>query len=127
MYLKNEKDKRGKCLSSRSVLSIDQESGIVSVPISTGSSISVAVEDVRLSIVDDGLALHVCDTKDQLDRILEAVIDNIHGQSSDFDSSDINDYVPDFDHDGEIMAEPSPPYPDIGDRVGLFWPLDDQY
>lgn len=68
-FVKREHKKKCKCLFSRTVVSINKESGIVSIPGLSGRTIFVATEYVRLAMVDDKPALHVSDTNDQPDSI----------------------------------------------------------
>lgn len=49
VYIKKEKEKFGKLLSTRTVLSYDHSAGILKIPGTSGHPISAAVENVRLS------------------------------------------------------------------------------
>lgn len=50
------KQKRGKCSSPRSVLSIEKDTVVVTIPGSSDCPTSFAVEDVRFAVIDDELA-----------------------------------------------------------------------
>lgn len=126
VFVKEGKDKRGKRLSTRVVLSVDNDFGIVSVLGSSGRPISAAAEDVRIAIVDDELAVCISETNDQLDRILGEAIKYLPEANVNV-SSEVNVYAPDFDHNGGTIADPFIAVPNFGDRLNVFWPLDDQY
>ena len=57
------------------LFSIDEESGISSVPSNSGRPISIAVEDVWFAIIDDDFSAHVSETNDQLATIIDSEID----------------------------------------------------
>ena len=124
VYIQKDKEKKGKWSSPRTVLKIDKDSGIVTVPGSTGRPSSFAVEDVRLAVIDDDFAKHISETNDQLSDILEDALEAaVQAENSDNITNEVStEYVPDFDHDGEPVSSPS-----VGDRVEVYWPVDDMY
>lgn len=109
--------------SPRTVLSIDDHSGMVKIPGNSGRPISAAVEDLRLAITKDEFSKHPIETNYQLPAIVDDLADNL---SSDGDpSSDLHTIVEpndsnNFNHDGEPLSQPA-----IGDRAEVFWPDDD--
>lgn len=66
IYFKEKDQKRGRWLSTRTVLSHDPDSGLVTVPGSNGKKIHAVVEDVRLAITDDDLSAHIVESNDKL-------------------------------------------------------------
>lgn len=125
-YVKEEKEKWGKQLFSRVFLSIDNYSGIVSVPGLSVRTISVAVEDVLLTIVDDELPGHISATNNQLETSIDDAVETLPEANVNV-LSEINVSAPDFNHDGETITGPSVSLQKLVDRLEVFWPLNDQY
>jgi len=125
VFHKLEKEKRGKWLSPRTVLSIDREAGIVSVPGADGRKICAAVEDVRAAIVDDEFAQMVQETRDSLDVALEECLDSLPDGTDDetvnTDSGSNDQYAALTGDDSEIVM------PTVGDNIDVYWPLDNAY
>lgn len=127
VFVKKTHEKRGRWLSLRTVLSVDNSSSIVSVPGLSGHSLSIALEDVRHSIVDDEFAEHVRQSNDQLQSAIDEAIDFPMSNSDELDQGclpNLNEttFSPDFDQSADIMSSPV-----LGDRLEVFWPLDDSY
>lgn len=96
--------KLGNWLSPRAVLSIDRSDGIVFVPGLSGCAISVAIEDVRHSVVGNNFAKYFHQSNDQLDSSIEDALDSSICTSY-ADSDDIfpvfvqnEEFSPDLDH-----------------------------
>lgn len=56
IYIKNPMEKRGKWFSSRPILSCDQKSGAVRLPVANGKLIAAALEDVHPEITQETYA-----------------------------------------------------------------------
>lgn len=102
------------------VLSINIFPGLLSFPSLSGSSISVAVEDLRHSIIEDKFSDHALMWNDQLDPSIKNAI----GNSSMPDVSEApqgsvhvgNDsFSPDLESDGTTMSLPV-----VGDHLRYF-------
>lgn len=133
MYLPGDNGKFGKWLTPRTVLSFDKSSGVVKVPGKTSKTISVAVEDVGITPIEDEFAHHICETKDQLTKSIDELISmpveiNSNDSSISENSNSIEkstsenfDDSDGFDQNDEPILAPS-----VGDRIEVFWPIDDQ-
>lgn len=70
------KDKRGKWLTPRTSLSINQSSGIVTVPTSNDRSINVAFEAVCAALAEDFFAVMVQENINTADREIGSALDD---------------------------------------------------
>ena len=122
VFYKLEKEKRGKWLSPRTVLEIDQNAGIVKVPGSMGRTISAALEDVRIAHEPDDIVKHIFESIDQMDELIN------YWPDCTSDCVSTKDY--DTHHQGcaeDFMENDEPVLPVIGDQVDIFWPLGMEY
>ena len=87
VFIQNGKEKCGKWSSPHSVISVDNDSGIVTVPGSRGHKIRAAIEDTRVAIQDDDLASSVQESIDQLDDSASEAISKYINSSANQDSS----------------------------------------
>lgn len=67
VFVQNGHEKRGKWISPRIFQEADSSSGTVTLPGSNGHIIIVSIEDTRVAIVYDELALHIMESIDKLD------------------------------------------------------------
>ena len=137
VFVRHGKNKKGKWLSPRCVLSIDPRSGSLTVPGSSGRTITAAFEDVRAAMNTDSFATIVQESIDTLEREISDALDQIATDSS------ADECVSSRDHDevaaqtdGEVAAQMdsiddtadnTPVSPSIGDRIDVFWPLDNAF
>ena len=134
IFIREQKDKRGKWSVPKVILDFDRNSGTVAVPGKNGKTIKAAIEDVRPALPENTLASAVQDGIDTLSRSLDDVIDQL-GSEAPYDTtegSDFNiagqpksiDYVENFLEDTE---ENLTPLPTVGDSIDVYWPLDDAF
>lgn len=99
-----------------------QDSGTVFVPGQSGRRISVAVKDVRLAIVDDNLAVHISETNDRLEMVIDDEVEELLEADVEV-AFETTVYAPDIDHASETIVGSSVSLPNVGDRLDVFWPL----
>ena len=123
VFIKDGKAKRGSWSSPRAVLSIDSTSGTLTIPGRAGKTISAAVEDVRAARVDSDLTAMIQESIDQLDMNLVDCIDNSEQPQTaeNADSRNENDQIGDFNGTNDETL------PISGDRISIFWPIDNRY
>lgn len=97
------------------------------MPAPSGRLIYVAVEDVRVAIVNDEPALHVYETNDRLDTILEEVVDSLTEGGVDVGIFLPNEHSLNIHQDGKTIADPAVSTPGVGDFIEVFGNLDDQH
>lgn len=74
VFIKLEKEKRGKWTGPKPVISYDKISGTVTVPGTSGRVIKAAVEDVRQAITDNALATSIQEAIDDLTSNVDSTI-----------------------------------------------------
>ena len=104
---------------AKSVLSYDKQSGTVTVPGQNGRTIKSAVEDVRFAITNNELALNYQEASDIMDTALDESIDSLNKDTLEkiddcVSITETNELVPTH----ELR---------VGDKIEVYWPLDDQY
>lgn len=78
MFIREGKEKGGKWTSPRNVLSVDRNSGTVTLCGAKNRNIVAAVEDTRIAVFEDEFAEAVVESIDKLDEeILDANDDKI--------------------------------------------------
>lgn len=123
VFIKLEKEKRGKWSAPKPVLDFDPTSGIVTLPGTSGKKIKAAVEDVRSAIQENTLAQKIQEAIDNVDISLDRALDDMNDTS-------IADGKHDIPDTSEITEEVGPfisPLPSIGDKLEIYWPLENQY
>eukprot|EP00171_Calliarthron_tuberculosum_P000612 IDg612t1 len=78
IFLKSQGEKRGKWSSPKPVLSMDKVSQAVTVPGKNGRTVRAAIEDVRLTIADNQLAIKVQEAIDTKDNVLDESISDLN-------------------------------------------------
>lgn len=136
-YVWSDDNKRGKWLSPRTVLNLDSVTGVVTVPSSSGPPMHVALEDIRAAVWKDVFAIHVVESNDQLDGILDSLIDFTHPFSDILvENQEVLTHQKHFDNDGEPIAfaagpklvsiatraNSTPVLPSVGSLIEVFWP-----
>lgn len=133
VYVKSGNEKRGKWLSTTSVIRFDPESVVVTVNGGQGNRISAAVEDVRLAVEDDEFADHVQEGIDRINQALEDLIsctenptvnEDTGSTVDDTTTSDANDADKD---DNECFYLSTDQDPTTSDHIEVYWPLDDTF
>eukprot|EP00171_Calliarthron_tuberculosum_P001315 IDg1315t1 len=124
VYIKRENEKRGKWSSPKPVLEYDKISHTVSVPGNNGRKIRAAVEDTRVAIQDNALAVAVQEAIDTLNFTLDNSIDSLISTTS-----MENTESPELDlelncNDSESCLTE---IPGVGQSIEVFWPDDNQY
>ncbi len=163
IYAKDGNAKYGKWLSARPVISIDTQAGSVTVPGSSGKTITAAFEDTRHAIIDDNLASIISESIDKIDDSIDDLLDGpqyevdeenkldyTYKSGFDADFSDINENITtsineddseaqaknadnissganDDQSSGHTLTNEEMPQPKEGDRIQVFWPLDNRY
>ena len=122
VYYKLEKEKRGRWLSPRTVLEVNQETGVIKVPGSYGHTISAALEDVRVANDTDDFANHEISSIDQITDSIDDLLDSSQSSSSDSDPCPDSNKA-DYDSDSNT----DPVQPQVGDNIEVFWPIDSRY
>lgn len=117
IYVKRDKEKRGKWFSPRTVLSFDKIAGIVTVDGAAGKTISAGVEDVRPAICNEEFALHVQEAIDCLDQSLDEILEPSP------DSSIVQDTATTRADDVIFEGDVSKTFPATGDDIDVFGPL----
>jgi len=126
VYLRKGKEKRGKWLSGRPILSYDHESRTVSIPGSNGRTMSAAIEDVRPAVEKDSFAQKVRESIDILEENIclfsEDLNENDNAIASKNGSSSGTVYP-------ELLADTFTENhsPNVGDRIEVLWPLEGEY
>ena len=124
VFVKLENQKRGKWLREKSVLSYDPKSRSISYAGKNGRMANAAIEDVRLSLSNDGLAKSIKDAIDTLDEDMDWLIED--GDSTNFlETSNDNSFL-----DSQMMKpdlENMRLNPKVSDRIKVFWPDDEQF
>lgn len=126
VFVRKEKEKRGKWLSARAVLSTDVTAGSVTVPDSNGKNITAAVEDTRHAIVDDDLAASVVESIDLISDSIDdfvSCLDDKNSQLDEVGESTNDGKVPDDEH----AADDRFVLPSVGNRLEVFWPIDQSF
>lgn len=126
VYVKNDKSKRGSWSSPRILLSIDDEAGSVVVPGRGGQRMSAAFEDLRLVPCEDPLSTIVQSAIDELDSYIDELV-NVSSSTDTPSSSQEKNLQDGSDVDVCDFSGEKPMRPSEGDRVEIFWPLDDTY
>ena len=158
VYVKRGKEKRGRWLSPRQVISINTDAGMLSVPGAAGRQISVAFEDARAAHVQSEITDMIQESIDKLDNGIEEILstpdatsynDQIQNSSQDLstdhlhinnyddneyhissDNDDENSHISDDEDvspEPEIVTPPQNDLPSVGDRVEIFWPIDNAF
>lgn len=141
MYIRLPHENRGRWPAHRSVVFLDTTVATVSVPGSSGKTVSAAFEDVRPSIIDDQFDLLSIQANNGLDSQLDRATDtNTHPALDDTETAAIT-------QDSSIRTdERDPPYSVVhtevlldssinlthaplttGDRINVFWPIDNAF
>jgi len=129
VFIKQGKEKRGKWSSDKPVLSYDDESRSVTVPGASGRKIVAAVEDVRPAIEKDSFAIAVQESIDELENSVETELGNLVGIE---DSKEDKNFSEDAEsNDDKNMSDDelglTNSGPSVGDKVQVYWPLDNTY
>lgn len=136
IYIKDGKQKRGSWTSPRQILSIDVEAGSITVPGKAGKTICAAVEDARAAQTNSDLAAAIQDSIDELDMTLADSINPSQDENQDSDNnvqSEDNNHqhsTGDFDMDSDseqLYTAEDNQLPETGERVEIFWPLENQF
>ena len=102
------------------MFSYDRKSGTVILPGKDGRKINATIEDIRLAIMDNDLALKYEEAIDKLNMMLNDSIKSI-SEGPRYDISD--DFSSDFSDTGSII----PRAQNIGDKIEVFWPITATY
>lgn len=155
IYLKKFAGKRGHWTSPRQVLTVNKDGGFVVVPGRAGKEVKAAFEDVRIAPQLDDLEELIQAAVDVVDETLDDFLLAEGEKGSDGDDGDehevvdeennatdheepsadgedetvdIDDPVVSGDDDDDISDFSSPQHtPSIGDRIEVYWPLDDKF
>lgn len=128
VFIKRDKEKRGRWLLPRIVLTYDRSVRTITVPGSNGKTISAAIEDTRPALADDSLAALVQEGIDRLDTELSDSLDHVHDpipSSEDGPSATVARSTT-SDNDETSIADPAV-LTALGDLVEVFWPLDNKF
>lgn len=89
VYIKREMEERRKWTPSRTTLAVDPDSGTFNASSSYGSTIQVAFEDIRSSVLDHEslFANAICEAKNILDYDLEGCLSTAPADLTSHDSS----------------------------------------
>ena len=144
IFIQDGKSKRGSWTSPRQVLSIDSEAGSIVVPGRAGKQICAAFEDVRAARSENELAMSIQESIDQLDFNLVDILspieigehDEIHHSENHHIESENSESEPPGDftcanskntHNSSVSDSPNDDLPATGDRISVYWPLENQY
>lgn len=125
VFQKKAHEKRGKWTREKPILSINHNARSICVPGKAGRQMTVAIEDVRPAFSQNSFAQYVQEGIDTLDELLHEKaagimeIDSTRDIESSIETEESND--------ADFSAEPSKSEPECGDRISVFWPLDDQF
>jgi len=131
VFIKLEKEKRGKWSSPRPILTFDKPSGIVTVPGSNGKVIKAAIEDTRHAIYENSLAKTIQEAIDELSIAIEDSLEDLpeereptgksvyptDGKYLEIDTQNCSD------DDAEQMVD----LPSLGDTIEVYWPLESRF
>lgn len=81
VYIKPDKAKTGKWLSSRPVLTVHIPSGSLTVTGSNGRTITAVFEDKRHAIIEDDLASIIAESIDKIDSSLDEMLETCNSKS----------------------------------------------
>ncbi len=90
VYIKNDKQKRGKRCAPKTVLSFHPRSGIFEVPGKQGKTLKVALEDVRYAL-SSPFAMDVARAMGDLDEEIESALPENVQQNPQTSSADLSD------------------------------------
>lgn len=121
VFLHDGKSKRGSWNSPRNVLSINSEVRSITVPGRSGKVISADIENVRAH-TENELASSIQKSIDQLEFNL---CDTLHQQPDTDESNNQQPTTPNHDPPGDYSGANNIPV--AGDRISVYWPLDEQY
>jgi len=133
VFIKRQNEKRGSWSSPKPVLSFDHKSGSVVVPGRNGHKIKAALEDTRIAVVENELAMKVQeaidDLQSSLDISIDDAIDSSDGEANLGPSQYTKEAFGNNDEPGNFDMEDScgMVLPQVGDSIEVFWPIDDQY
>ena len=124
VFVKREKEKRGKWLTPRSVLSIDRASGSLTVPGAHGRTMTAAFEDVGIALDEDSFASMVQESIDTIDREITEALEEIGTEATnDDDERQVQtDMTVAVSPDDEDYLDPTTVTPVVGDAIDVFWP-----
>jgi len=123
VFIKREKEKRGKWSAPKPVLEFDPMSGIVVVPGTSGKKISAAVEDVRIAGKDNNLAQKIQEAIDSVNMTLDIALDNMNDGNQSSSEQPFSAPSETEEDSGPFMSL----LPSIGDNLEIYWPLEKQY
>ena len=91
----------------------------MTVPGQNGRTIKAAVEDVRFAITDNKIALKYEEASNVLDTALNETLNSINKDTSNEPNDNVSiteteELVPNHERQ-------------VGDKIEVYWPLDDQY
>ena len=145
VYHKTGMNKKGIWSTPKIVLSVDYESRTVTVPGRAGKRSTVAVKDIRMALTENSFEESIQLSLDKLDETIEDEISKGSEPGSDDNSPknvniDTNtemqnqdEMIPKLSEDADFSDSCSAlevqdsKIPTRGDRVQIFWPLDDTY
>ena len=125
IYQKKEHEKRGKWSAPKPVISVNTNAHSVTVPGRNGRNITVAFEDIRSAVRQDSFTQMVKDSSDVMTEIIQ---DQIVADSPSENTADASESSEkELGTDGtDLSIESSVVVPGVGDRIFVFWPLEDQ-
>lgn len=125
IYIKQDKQKRGKWLSPRVILDFDPSTSSVTVPGSNGRTIRAAIEDVRHALSDVLFASIVRKANDEIDADIQEIVEQIsssqlNGNVAESSSSLVRPIsLPPLFASNEKSVEPN-----VDDLIEVYWPLE---
>lgn len=123
IYINDGKSKRGSWTSPRKVLEINTNAGSVTVPGRSGKTVTAAIEDAR-ACSEHSLANSIQDSIDQLEFNL---CDSVLSDNSNKETHGESEMKKCSEPPGDFSGANNQPKPGTGDRISVYWPLDDQY
>ena len=135
IFIREQKDKRGKWSLPKVILEFDHYSGTVTVPGKNGKTVKAAIEDVRLALSENTFASAIQDGIDTLSRSINDTIDHLESEIPRRDStegSDLNNAIQRkaIDSEENVLEDTEEnltSLPSIGDSIEIYWPLDDVF
>ena len=118
VFIKLQHEKRGTWSSAKPVLAYDKKISVVTIPVGNGRKINAAVEDVRFAITDYELAIKYQAANDQLNSVLDTWIYSISNESKNEDDDDTKNSEPEELSTTHDLC--------FGDKIEVYWPLDDK-
>lgn len=135
IYSKKDFEKRGQWSIPKKVLSVDQNARIVTVAGKNGKSMNVAFEDLRQPVLENQFDQIVQSAIDNIDENNEKAIENLENQNGQ-DNTTINQETqqpetqqpePEYSNSDFENISNSDMIPNVGDKVEVYWPLDNTY